>query len=720
MCHGKQHLLHICRSLGTDYGGAGLEREKQVVLVVEDQKINRDILRRILEPDYDVIEAVNGSDALALLYKRNDISAILLDIVMPVMDGYDFLRALKGTPFGSLPVIAVTAAKDAVAEQKALDLGAWDFISKPYEPKVLTARLKNVIVRSQFYLINEMKYVYEHDSLTDLYNRTGFFTRTREMLRSHGSQTFAFVRFDIDNFHMLNFFWGEEEGNRFLQFIADEIRKTIKLISPATYGRISADTFCMCIPFDRDFIESCLESAKGKLAEYNTNYLIKSSTGVYVIEDPSESVERMYEWATLAARECKGKYKTSISYYKPELSQKAMREQAIVHEMQHALDTEQFEVYLQPEYNLETEQPYGAEALIRWKHPEMGLIYPGSFIPIFECNGFIDKIDQYMWEKTCKLLRKWIDEGKKPAPISVNVSRVNVYNPNLVGLLTGLIKKYDISPSMLNLELTESVYMDDPELMKKTVISLQKAGFIVMMDDFGSGYSSLNTLKDLPVDVLKIDMNFLSSGPSGGRSKCILASVIRMAEWLSIPVIVEGVETLEQVHFLKSVGCGYAQGYYFARPMPVPEYEKLINRVRQRPFESVSENHDILFKTVWACGPQLDMFFNCFKQPAAIFEFDGGDFWTIRVNEPFHTLFGNDEPSRDKMTMTHHNLTSQEVKKVISAFSKSATLKKETSVCFSMTDKAGSDRKMRVNIQYLGKNEKSVVMFASFSFSDHT
>jgi predicted signal transduction protein with EAL and GGDEF domain len=245
------------------------------------------------------------------------------------------------------------------------------------------------------------------------------------------------VRFDVDNFHLINSFWGEEEGNRFLQFIADEMRRMAKLTSPATYGRISADTFCMCIPFDPDFIDRCLEAAKKDLSDYNPNYLIKSSTGIYVIEDPSESVERMYEWSTLAARECKGKYKTFVSYYKPEMSQKAMLEQTIVHEMQHALDNEQFEVFLQPKYNLETSQPYGAEALIRWRHPEKGLISPGVFIPVFERNGFIDKIDQYMWEKTCQLLRKWIDEGKKPAPISVNVSRVNIYNPNLVGAADG-------------------------------------------------------------------------------------------------------------------------------------------------------------------------------------------------------------------------------------------------------------------------------------------
>ncbi len=691
-----------------------MERERQLVLVVEDQKVNREILRHILQPEYDVIEAENGEKALSLLKQTSGISAVLLDIVMPVMDGYAFLRAMNGPQLLSLPVIAVTATKDAAAEQKALDLGAWDFISKPYEPKVLMTRLKNVIIRSQFYLMNKMKHVYEHDPLTDLYERSHFFTQTRKLLDKYPDQKFSLLRFDIDNFHLLNSFWGEEEGNRFLRFIADGIRRVAQLTSPSVYGRISADTFCMCIPYDFEFIRKYAELVRGELAGYNRNYLIKPSIGIYIIDDPSQKIEIMYEWATLAALECKNKYETCISFYKPELSWNVVQEQSIVHEMQEALDTEQFLVYFQPKYNLETEQPYGAEALIRWRHPEKGLISPGVFIPVFERNGFIGKIDRYMWEKVCQLLRKWSDEGKNPAPISVNVSRVNMYNPNLVGVLTKLVQKYGIDPRLLSLELTESAYMDDPELMKKTVISLQNAGFTVMMDDFGSGYSSLNTLKNIPFNMLKIDMNFLSAEPSEGRDECILASVIRMAGWLGLPVIMEGVETPEQVSFLKSIGCGYVQGYYFAKPMPVSDYEALLASTMQHSVKSKSENHDILFQALWTNSAQMDLFFRNLKRPAAAYEFEGGSFHALRVNTEFSKIFGYGTISADNTEKMRELLLKEDFEQVSAAFQGAAETGEESDCSFSVPS-LNNGRKIQMKLQYWGKNEKSAILFALFS-----
>ena len=202
-----------------------MEKVKQLVLIVEDQAINRQILRHILESEYAVLEAENGRDALAILDRNHGVGAILLDLVMPVMDGYEFLRSLKGTSLSSIPVIALTSSRDDKAEQKALDLGAWDFVPKPYQASILMSRLKNVIVRSQFYLISEMKHLYEHDPLTDLYNRTTFFSETRLLLDRYPDRKFALVRFDIDEFHLLNSFWGEEEGNRFLRFIAAGLRE---------------------------------------------------------------------------------------------------------------------------------------------------------------------------------------------------------------------------------------------------------------------------------------------------------------------------------------------------------------------------------------------------------------------------------------------------------------------------------------------------------------
>lgn len=692
-----------------------MTKSKPTVLVVEDLEINRRILQQILSDEYAVIGSANGQEAFDILEKHEGISAILLDIVMPVMDGYQFLEKFKDSQFASIPVIAVTGEKDAGTESRALNLGAWDFVSKPYRSDVLRLRLNNVIIRSQYYLLNEMRYAYEYDSLTGLYNRTKFFVEAKSLLENNPGQKFALVRFDIDQFHLLNSFWGEETGDNFLRFVADAIRKICSGIDPCIYARINADTYCICEPYNRNTIKAQVDKTCAELADYNRNYMIKPSFGVYVVDDPGEKIQTMYEHATLAAKECKGRFMTYLRYYEPEMSNKVEQEQQIVNEMQHALDTGEFQVYLQPKFNLKTEEPYGAEALIRWKHPEKGLLSPGVFIPVFERNGFIGRVDYYMWEKVCQLLHGWISEGLKPAPISVNVSRVNMYNPNLVGLVTGLVKKYDISPSLLNLELTESAYMDNPEAMGKMVLALQEAGFTIMMDDFGSGYSSLNTLKDIPIDVLKIDMKFLSGDVAAGRKECIMAAVVHMAGWLRIPVVMEGVETLQQVDFLRSIGCGYVQGYYYAKPMPVTEYEKLLHGVIQQPFESLSENHELLVNTIWSPDPQVDFIFNSMRQPACIYEFENGVFRAVKVNTEFNRFFGyGDKLGADADTLYKKELDDESLSSIIEVFNKVSETHEEAVCEYVQSQSGGTRRRICLDLQYWGANESVKILFALF------
>jgi EAL domain-containing protein (putative c-di-GMP-specific phosphodiesterase class I)/DNA-binding response OmpR family regulator len=689
-----------------------MDRDRLTVLIVEDQLINRQILCRILQDEYDVVEAENGEAAMETLRSGREISAILLDIVMPVMDGYAVLREIKDSPYASIPVIVMTGETDIAAEQKALDLGAWDFVPKPYQPSVLLLRLKNVIVRSQFYLISEMKYAYEHDTLTDLYNRNSFFSRTRKMLEDDPDERYALVRLDVNKFHVFNSYWGEEEGNRLLRYIADSIRTDAKELDRCTYARINADAFCMCEPYDESIINAQAEKFRQRLADYNKDYLIEPCVGVYIIDDPRQNIVTMLELATLAAKECKSRYMTYIQYYHPEMSDKVLQEQNIVNDMHAALEDEQFVVYLQPKYNLKTERPYGAEALIRWQHPEKGFLSPGLFIPVFERNGFIGKVDYYMWEHVCALLRKWLDEGLDPAPISVNMSRVNLYNPNLVELLTGLVKKYRLPARLLNLELTESAYMENPEVMEKMIRRLQAAGFTIFMDDFGSGYSSLNTLKNIPVDVLKIDMAFLAGNTAMGRNECILAAVIRMAGWLEIPVVMEGVETQRQVEFLKSVGCGYVQGYYYAKPMPVADYEALVRGVKQTPAETMSENHEVMARTIWSSGEQINLLFNSIKIPAAIFEVGDDGFNALRVNESYNRLFGYGDTAGDNLDKAYgRHMPPESAALAEEAFRRAAENRGEAECEYDIVMGDGSVKRAHMDIQYWGANGNMKIVF---------
>jgi len=554
------------------------EKKKAItVLIVEDQRLNRLILREMLSPEYNVLEAGDGRQALEVLANnKGKVNAILLDLIMPVMDGYGFMEAIRETEAANLPIIVLTGEMNPDIENKVLMDGAWDYITKPYQPLILLSRLKNAIARSQMGMLRQIRHMAEHDALTGLYNREKFFSETRRIIDDYPDVTFAFLRIDIDQFSLINSFWGNSEGDRLINHMASAIKLVEDRFPVCTFGRINADVFCVCLPFDEDYLALIVEDAKNDLRSYNENYIIKATFGVYAVTNPEEPVAIMFEKASMAARQCKGRYNSYIGHYTQAMEDRLKWEQEIANQMQHALDDGQFIPWIQPKYHLSSEKPCGGEALVRWDHPSKGILSPGLFVPVFERNGFITKLDYNLWGRVCALLRGWKDKGYDPHPISVNISRIDMYNPNIVGLICGLTEKYGISAELLNLELTESAYMDNPDQMKRTVEELKERGFTILMDDFGSGYSSLNTLKEIPVDILKIDMNFLQDSGDGKRSEIILASTVSMADQMEMPVIVEGVETLEQAEFLKSIGCGYVQGYYYGRPMPVGQYQSLM------------------------------------------------------------------------------------------------------------------------------------------------
>ncbi|MEG1566640.1 MAG: EAL domain-containing protein [Anaerovoracaceae bacterium] len=618
----------------------------KTILVVEDNTVNRKILSKILSEEYKVLEAENGQEALKILSKHvNEIVAIMLDLIMPIMNGYEVLEALKNnSDYNNLPIVVTTDNNNNDSEIKALSLGAWDFVSKPYNPEIIKFRLKNVIDRSQLSALNQLKYLAEYDALTGIYNKTKFFDATRQMIDGSPDKLFVFLRFDVDRFQLINSFFGTAEGDKLLIYIAQNMAKDARMCEQATYGRIESDIVGFCLPYNKEEVEAIVEQSKKTLAKYNTDYDIVPSIGIYVIDDTTISVEEMYNRSTLAAKTCKGNYVDFYAYYNKDMSTKLALEQEITNEMKYALENGQFEIYLQPQYNIHTNLPCGAEALVRWRHPEKGIISPGEFIPIFEQNGFISKLDYYVWEEACKCLQGRLENDIRPYPISVNVSRVNLYNPNLVDTLLELVDRYQVNPSLLNLELTESAYTDNPTTMKKVISQLQSKGFLIMMDDFGSGYSSLSLLKDIVIDVLKIDMLFLSKTEIQGRGENIIASVIRMAKWLNIPVIAEGAETLEQVDFLRSVGCDYVQGYYFARPMPIGDYEKLcieISAEMSKLDEKIGGQYR--YDDLFSSNAEMKELFGNALQPAVIYEFVDDKIEMIRVNEAYYALLGHDD-----------------------------------------------------------------------------
>ncbi|MEG0750699.1 MAG: EAL domain-containing protein [Oscillospiraceae bacterium] len=617
--------------------------KKETVLIADDNAVNRTILSKILSTQYNVIEAENGRIALKLLSVHNrEIVAVILDLVMPIMDGYAVLKGIrKDGRYDNLPIVVTTGESNHDSERQALSLGAWDFVTKPYDAEIILFRLKNAIDRSQLSALKELKYLAEYDSLTGIYNKTKFFDSTRKMLDANRGERFVFLRFDVDRFQLINSFFGMAEGDKLLIYIAKHMAKAAKKHSNATYGRIESDIVAMCIPYAPDHLKPMLLQAKKKLTQFNLNYDVVPSIGIYIIDVPEISVEEMYNRASLAAKACKGNYVQFYAFYDESMSAAITNEQTITNGMNYALENGEFEIYLQPKYNIHTNLPCGAEALVRWMHPQKGILFPNEFIPVFERNGFITKLDYYVWEQTCKCLHNWLLRGITPYPISVNVSRVNIYNPKLAETLLELVERYNIQPELLNLELTESAYTDNPVAMKKTMSQLQSYGFIIMMDDFGTGYSSLSLLKDIMIDVLKIDMRFLSVSEFEGRGENIIASVIRMAKWLGIPVIAEGAETSEQVDFLRSVGCDYVQGHYYAKAMTVKEYEQLCISLSLDMQMMTDKKYDgYCYDNLFSLNEEMKRLFNNNLQATVIYEYFDNRIELVRVNEAYYALMG--------------------------------------------------------------------------------
>jgi diguanylate cyclase (GGDEF)-like protein/PAS domain S-box-containing protein len=423
-----------------------------------------------------------------------------------------------------------------------------------------------------------------HDKLTGLYNKQAFCRRTEEILMRHQDEEFEILAFDIDRFKVINDLFGEATGDRLLRYIADFLRHVE--LPLMTYGRLHSDHFIVCYPVQKNARDHLITSLKTLAASFALDYRVEFSFGVYRVSDRTLSMNAMCDRALIALSQAKENGLIECGVYIEDMRSSMVNEQVITNHMRDSLAHQDFVIYLQPKYDIEKNRIVGAESLVRWSHPKLGFVSPGKFIPVFEHNGFIYQLDKYVWEKSCEFLRRSLDLDKPALPISVNVSRIDLYSPDIVKDFVDLVRKYNLPPRLLELELTESAYVDNPQHIIDITKQLQQYGFPILMDDFGSGYSSLNMLKDLPVDVLKIDLKFLDyvdGSPEATRGNSILRSIVRMAQWLDLKVIAEGVETSRQVDFLRSIGCRYVQGYYYSKPVPVETYERMCREEQKAP-----------------------------------------------------------------------------------------------------------------------------------------
>lgn len=411
-----------------------------------------------------------------------------------------------------------------------------------------------------------------HDRLTGIYNREHFYDMTIKAVRDAEPGTYCMVCSDIKDFKLINDIFGINTGDDILVTIAAAIKR---LAGPdSVYGRLSGDRFAVCMPKKR-FSAEMLYSEIRRVGEMHgtTSYRIHVHVGVYDITDKNIEASLMCDRALMAIKTIKASFTDTIAHYDDEIRETTISEQKVTGEFSTALREGQFCFYLQPQISVKG-KVLGGEALVRWIHPERGLIPPDKFINIFERTGLICRLDMNTWELACKKLREWKDNGLSEYHISVNISPKDFYFTDIYKTFTGLVEKYGINPRNLRLEITETAIMTDFKKQMVLIQRLREYGFLVEMDDFGSGYSSLNMLKDMTVDTLKVDMGFLRQTEQQERSRTILKMIISLSKQLGMEVITEGVETKEHVDFLTDIGCDVFQGYYFAKPMPVSDFEE--------------------------------------------------------------------------------------------------------------------------------------------------
>jgi len=554
-----------------------LERKQglhRTILIVDDELIEREMLGAMLQDQYAVIYADNGVVALDIL-KKDDItfSLIILDLHMPKLDGYSVLRIIRAdSALRRIPVVVLTSEKEA--EVTVLQLGAADFITKPYDaPDVIKARVRHSIeLAEDSIIIHET----ERDELTGLFNREFFFQYGKRLdIQNHHMPMDAIV-LDINRFHIINELYGRSYGDMILKKIGQSIHEIV-CRTGGLACRLSSNCFGIYLPHIpnlNEMLPQYISLLNDSLSECKGTVRI----GVYHDDGSGLGMVRRFDCAGLTCQKLRNSYTTCFAFYNAELHNKELHAERLINDIDKALTENQFKVFYQPKYCICGSEPklVSVEALIRWYHPEFGIIRPDEFISLFEENGLIHKLDKYVWNTAAAQIKKWKNEYGIDLPVSVNVSRVDAFNPLLGSILNDISEKHGLENGQLLLEITESAYTDNSQQIIDTVIKLREQGYKIAMDDFGSGYSSLNMLTTLPIDALKLDMNFIKNICSNPKDHHLVGIMLEIAKLLEVPAVAEGVETKEQLELLKEMGCDIIQGYYFSKPLSAEEFDVLL------------------------------------------------------------------------------------------------------------------------------------------------
>ena len=415
----------------------------------------------------------------------------------------------------------------------------------------------------------------EIDPLTGMMNTAGFYRRVQEWVDTHPGRRFRIQRYNVDRFRDINGLYGRDVGDKLLRDLARHMKR-FDQGEDCFSAHLNADHFARFCAEGTMTLQECYDNFNSCFEDYDLAIAITLHIGVYDLCEPGQDASTMSYKALLALQSIKGSQARHIAYYEKGMMDEEREKGELLRDLETALTGDQFEVWFQPQVDYAEHRLLGAEALVRWRHPVRGLLMPGVFVPLLEQGDSVHRLDRYVVEKCCQYIHRWHESMPgRHITVSVNLSREDLDRPNLCEKIEATMRRYDVPRESLHLEVTESAYVEDTQRVMQAVEEFRRRGFIVEMDDFGSGYSSLNALKDIDIDKLKLDMRFLS-GDANEKGRTIVRYIIGMAQALRLDIIAEGVETKEQADMLLEYGCTEMQGYYFSKPLPAETYEKLL------------------------------------------------------------------------------------------------------------------------------------------------
>ena len=550
-------------------------KSRQNIMVIEDDPNCQEILQNVLEESYNITVVGNTQEALLLLMDApTTYSLILLELELPDDACIEFLKQRSAQSFlQNIPVIVITGEGD---DNGCYKLGADEFIRKPLNsPDVILARCEHTMA---LYESKNLVQQTEKDKLTGLYTIDYFFEYLKQIMPlDMGSDRDAIV-IDIEHFRLINEIYGRGVGDQILSQIGNYLQQTLATLN-AIACRAGADVFYVYCIHQEDYgdLQEALQNMLAKVAKVNN---IRIRIGVWQYVERNLDPESWFDRAKNACDRIGGNFTNSIAFYNSGLHSKHLREERLIRDIYDAIEHKDLKVYYQPKYAIQGDKPHlrSAEALIRWIHPSLGFINPGDFIPLFESNGLIQMVDNYVWNEAAAQIRRWKDEFDFTVPVSVNVSRIDIYDPNLENKFCNILEQNKLTPNEYMIEITESAYSDNAQGLIDVLSSMRSKGFRIEMDDFGTGYSSLGMLTELPIDILKIDMSFVRNMEKHEKNKRMVELIIDIAKFLKVPCVAEGVETESQLQTLKRMGCDVIQGYYFSKPVPPEEFVKFIEK----------------------------------------------------------------------------------------------------------------------------------------------